>query len=436
MIFFYILNLILAVVLLFVEPIYFTRYFKLNPLNPLTIALIGSVPFNLMAYIPGPYTFLQNGLYNYYYQYALLVQNVFTIIHIIATIFIVRLMMGNKLIQKIGQRFLDTRPAPKPSRMIVCAVIFFILFIVSFLLVSHSYGTLNWLRNPRYGYQFGRASNGQWYAFSILFLSLATVVYSLYAKTEIRLLAVTSILLYCVYLLGSKGIIIQFALYTILILGIRRFRYFNLTCIIILVAALGLVIATFIGPNHGFNLEAIATYADYYINAARYYEKHLNGEIPLYHGEVWSSSMWALVPRGLYPNKPYQYGVLKIIDIFYPGAAESGSTPAFATVDYYADFGWAGVIICALCNATTLISPILYVLVLPRLGKMNIHNGVNYSRFLSYLYICLTAPAFMVFFGFPLNVILLVAILAFIEIVNRLRFVANTALDRSDIVSI
>ena len=108
--------------------------------------------------------------------------------------------------------------------------------------------------------------------------------------------------------------------------------------------------------------------------------------------------------------------------MFYPGAAEQTNTPAFATIEYFSDFGWAGVILFALLNPSTLTTALLYALLLPRLDRLNIVSGQNHARFLTYFSLLLLAPSFLGFFDFPNNFILLAAVVGTIDLVNRLRF--------------
>jgi len=70
----------------------------------------------------------------------------------------------------------------------------------------------------------------------------------------------------------------------------------------------------------------------------------------LMSGEMWGaaflSSLWGLVPRGLYPDKPYEYGVLLLHAQLFPGMAEKGSTPGVAPWTLaYMDFGVLGAVL-------------------------------------------------------------------------------------------
>lgn len=63
-------------------------------------------------------------------------------------------------------------------------------------------------------------------------------------------------------------------------------------------------------------------------------------------GSAFVSSLWGLVPRALYPEKPYDYGVLLLHEQLFPGMAARGSTPGAAPWTLaYMDFGALGAVL-------------------------------------------------------------------------------------------
>src|SRR5574344_1504815 len=48
-------------------------------------------------------------------------------------------------------------------------------------------------------------------------------------------------------------------------------------------------------------------YFDYYYNSTMFFEKFDNGEIPLFYGKLSLTNLWSLIPRSIYPDKPYVY---------------------------------------------------------------------------------------------------------------------------------
>jgi hypothetical protein len=66
-------------------------------------------------------------------------------------------------------------------------------------------------------------------------------------------------------------------------------------------------------------------------------------------GAAFLSSLWGLVPRGLYPDKPYEYGVLLLHAQLFPGMAEKGSTPGVTPWTLaYMDWGVLGAALAGL----------------------------------------------------------------------------------------
>ncbi len=420
----YCLNLVGFLLVSLISPVYFTRRFHLGAWNLLTIPLLVAVPLGALTSFSGPYFFLADSLFNPYFQYALLVNNVYVTLQAVTLIFLVRQLQHGAVLRRLD-RVLAVGGEAKPVRMVSAAWVFLGLYVISFLLLSQSFGVLNWIANPRSGYQLHRAGAGQWFALAITFLSTSMILATVYVRSAHSILLLSPIYLLFVYLLGSKGFIVAFALYLVIILALRRYTYLKPVAIVIGGAAASFVVTTFVSSLGGFGLQEISQYSDYFVNAALYYKSYLNGGIPLFHGEIFLSNLWGLVPRSLYPDKPYVYGMIKVIEYFYPGSAEQTSTPAFSTVDYFADFGWPQVVASALLSPQNFINALLYVVALPRLSALNLQDQTPHSRILLYCFLILTAPAFLLYFDFPLNLILLLVIVGIIHVTNTLRVVNN-----------
>lgn len=423
MFFLYLLNLAAYPAVLVFGGIYFTRYFRLSILNPLTLVLGASVPTILITSLAGPAVILEDGLFNIYFQYALLVSNVHELLGTAMLIFLVRYFSKKKAFSELTERIIRTGGPARPERMRVAALVFLGLYFVFFvLLAQHSFSVAEWIKNPRVGYQLHRTGAGQWYALAITSLSVSLVLATIYARSSLSVVVITPIYLTLIYILGSKGLVIFFGVYVLIILTVREYKYLPLMTVLVGSTAVILVVSNFVSTFGSVGLDSIANYSDGYSNASRYYQRYLDGSLPLYHGQIFFSSFWGIVPRALYPDKPYVYGVIKVLDVFYPGAAEQTNTPAFATVDYFADFGWAGVLLSALLNPASVFTALLYVTVLPRLRMLNIRRNNGHSRTLTYASLLLIAPSFLLFFDFPNNLILFVVIAGVIETFNRIRF--------------
>lgn len=418
----YLLNLLGFPLTLIFSSIYFTRYFRLDWLNPLTAVAGAFLPSALVTSLTGPAVILDGGLFNPDFQYAMLVNNVHETFSALTLIVIVRLFTRNRGIIRLTDRFARSGGRANPKQMRLAAFFFLGLYFLSFvLLAQHSFSVLQWIANPRIGYQLHRVGAGQWFALAITALSVSIVLMATYQRSTQTVLALSPFYIFLVYLLGSKGLILNFAVYLVIMLAIRQYRYFNVVALAVGVGAAALVALSLFSTLGSLDLSTLAAYSDGYTNAASYYHKYLRGELPLLNGQVFLSNFWGLVPRALYPNKPYIYGTTLIAEVFYPGAAEQTNTPAFATVIYFADFGWIGVLLSALFNPGTLLTAFLYSLVLPRLKLLNAERGEKHSLFLTYAFLLLAAPSFLLFFEFPNDALLFALIAGIVNASNRIR---------------
>ena len=77
-----------------------------------------------------------------------------------------------------------------------------------------------------------------------------------------------------------------------------------------------------------------------------YFKEYYSGKISLFYGQIYFSDFCTLIPRGLFPNKPYVYVITLVNEYFFPGAAAETNTPAFGCpISYFADFGILGLIL-------------------------------------------------------------------------------------------
>ena len=420
----YVANIILFLIVSVFPPIYLSRQFRLGWVNLLTIPLAISLPITTLTSFSGPYFFLEDGCFNPYFQYALLVSNVHGLVGGLTLLALIRLAVTWRPLIRLADQVARSGGPVKPERMRAAAAVFLIFYAFSFLMLTKSFGLGHWLADPRTGYQLHRTGAGQWYALCLTFLGVSMVLATTYARTTVRVLALAPVYLGLIFFLGSKSFIIGFTLYLINILAIRKFKYLTPVAIVILGAGAASTISTFVQSLGGFGLQQISSYSDYYVNAAAYYRDYLNGNYPLYHGQVTLTSLWDLVPRSAYPGKPYVYGNILVDEHYFPGAAAQTSTPAFATVDYFADFGWLQVIFTAIFNVPQLIGAGILSLMLPRLSALNLNNQLPHARFLTYVFVLLITPFFLYYFEFPLSTLLFLFVVGTINFVNKVRFSA------------
>ncbi len=324
-------------------PIWFsTSVLRLNLINPFTLLLCLSLPFEIMKLYVGPLVLIDQGLFDEGYQFALLMTNLFSIMQILGLLFFLRLFCIMKLDDLFYKRFGYLRR----KNIYRSAQIFFIVYILSmYQFMSAEYGVVNWLLNPREGYQLYRTGFGHWYALSVSALSASFLLFFL-AKPEPRsLLWVTLWHMIMAYFLGSKGLILSLFAASLVFMWFIRWKH--LYKFLILGAPIIfclLLYNLYQALQDSFDILAIAQYFDYYKNAADYYNAYFYNEIRLYYGEIFLSSFWSYIPRFLFPDKPFVYGITLINEFFYPGQAELTNTPGFGgAVLEFADFGLIGI---------------------------------------------------------------------------------------------
>jgi hypothetical protein len=173
--------------------------------------------------------------------------------------------------------------------------------------------------------------------------------------------------------------------------------------------------STFIDLGSIFELGYIVGYFDYFKNAADYYRGYLNNEVALFHGEVAISSLWAYVPRVIWPDKPFIYGILHVNEIFFPNLAASSYTPAFGgAVEQHADFGVIGVVIFGFFSPLAISTGLLSYLIFRRPGLRFDHVTLATVLLILVQY----APSFGSFIPGGLYIVLLLVVLTLLRVLR------------------
>lgn len=289
------------------------------------------------------------------------------------------------------------------------SLIFFICFLTSFyLLASKEFGVINWLNNPRLGYQLYREGSGQYWILSVSFLALSFSILMLNQLSIIRRSTYFLFYSYCAFLLGSKGLVIEYLIFYILILWLYKDK--NLKKILILITPIIIlgILYNFYTSVENFDIESVATYFTYYTNSGMYFKEYYTDRINLYYGKLFLTDFWSLVPRSIIKEKPYVYGILEINEYFFPGAAEMTNTPAFGgPILYFADFGILGVVFFTIFNPILIIRLLFYLVTVRNLEINTIKN--NFSIF--FLFLVFFSPYFLALVVFPLNFFFVLIIL-------------------------
>lgn len=396
-------NLLLAVALLF-WPLWFARrHLHLQGLDPLTVTMVLGLPIQVMRLFGGPLLLIEGGLQDVAYQYALAMGNLQVLMQTAGLVFFFRLFKAARIESLVpGQATTLGRISLRRG-----ADLFLVAFLLFFyLLASSEFGLLNWLQNPRLGYQLYRVGQGHWYALAITSLSTSFLLRFLSAPRATPLMAWSAIYLGLSLLFGSKGVMLAFFTSLLIFLWLMRWRHLGKLFLFgVPVVFMFMVANLYLALLEEFDLLSVVEYFDYYRNAADYYRGVLAGEIPLFWGEVTATSYWAYVPRAVWPDKPFVYGQVLVNEIFFPGQAELTNTPDFGgAVGDYADFGVVGVIVFGFFSVKSIALAALAYLIFRR-------PGVNLNR-VTLATVALMLMQFAPMFGQYFPGILLIAVLA------------------------
>lgn len=400
------LNIALALALIF-APVWFSRrYLRLPLLNPFTIAVVLSLPVQVMKLFAGPFLLIDEGLSDAGYQFALLMGNLLVVAQTAGLLFFFWLFRNARVEKSLPLQgiILKPRDLRRAARLLL------LLFAASlYLLSSAEFGVWNWLANPREGYQLHRTGQGHWYALATSALGSSYLLYFLARPTAPSILRKLALFLALGYLLGSKFVLLSIFGAAIVFLWFIRWRHLGTLIVIGAPVVFGIALWNlYLSVGEGFDLTSIVEYFDYYKNAADYYREYLSGNVQLYLGEISLTSFWSYVPRALWPDKPVVYGVLIINELFYPGAAELTNTPAFGgAVEQFADFGVIGVLLLGFFSGQAVLTALLSYLIFVR-------PGVRFDRVsLAAVAMMLVqfAPAFGLYFPTGLYLTLLVFVL-------------------------
>jgi hypothetical protein len=418
--FLFVINIFFYFYIQFIKLRYISSYFKdrkFASINPFIIVFLFKLPVDIFKVVLGPPFLLNDGTYNVYYNIAILYTTISFVIDYILLRF--AFFISNKY--TFVSITYDIKI--KYSRMIKASAFFYILFFLFFyLLSSSSFGFINWLKDPRTGYQLYRVGAGQFWVLSISFLSVSFTIFTVYVKNIRNIFIFLIPYLYSAYLLGSKGIVLEFLVFFLIVLWLRRLKGLKKIFFITAPLAFLLMLINFFtsaGYNGGtVDYKAIFSYFDYYVNSAMYYEEYYSGRIGLFYGKIYFSDFWNLVPRGLYPNKPFVYGIIHVNEYFFPGAAEETNTPAFGgPVNYFADFGILGIVFMTFLDPFKFV----YYFFLCQLLKKYDYQQLKNNLFLILLFLFFSAPFFLFSLAFPLNMLFLFLISVVLLFFNKLK---------------
>jgi hypothetical protein len=377
--------------------------------------MIFSLGLDFFKVIIGPIVLIKNGLFDKHYQYALWITNIDLFVGFILTIFLINYFFRNSYINKIAEK-IHCNKNIRRQRIIFLGIFFLILSLFFFYkLANTSFTVLQWIKEPRNGYQYHRTGAGHFYALFLLSLSASFTLILLYTKKTLNAVFLFVFYLFLIRLFGSKGQYLSFFLAFLSILWFRKYKSLNT----ILIIASPFVILFMIIMLNPSEIMDILRYFDYYSNSAMYFEAYSKNQIDLFHGEIFLTSFWNLLPRSYFPNKPYAYGFLLVNEYFFPGAAERTHTPAFGgPMRAFADFGILGVILYAIFNANTILTTFCYYLLFVRYNIIQVKCNV----LLLLIFLYTIAPSFLDYFSFPITTIFVISFFFIIDLASHLNY--------------
>ena len=362
-----------------------------------------------------PFVIFDGGGFNYFYNYAILAWNVELIANVIIIIFVMSISQKNInhfVLQvfelfKIHQISVSFTYFVAKKRWKSISIFFYLCFVFFLFLVSYDCGFINWIQDPRTGYQVCRSGKGLFYALSITFLSMSLVFATIFINlSKIKTASILFFYLYSFYLLGSKSFVAAYVIYVLSYFWLFKIRHYSILAFLFGVSGASVLLILHFaayGSDLGF-LDSFYSYFDLYINSARFYEYFEDNSINHYLGEIFLSKVWSFVPRILYDDKPYVYGQLILNELFWPGYAELGTTPAFGgPVTTYADFGFTGIFLMGIFNPVK----ISYLIFLRFLLSNLTLNALRSDKVVFLIFIWYFAPG--VFSYIPLFISLLMA---------------------------
>ncbi len=302
--------------------------------------------------------------------------------------FFVKKQKTEKLLSHLISKFNVTSVPRKVLNVHSILMILLALGLFAYMAEKSGMGLVAWLRSPRIGYQNYRVGFGHLYVASMALLNFSFLFILFFGVNNLKkLLAVTSIFIVSLYFFGSKAPIVAVVFEAMVYYNffIKKIRAAKVILMCLLIALVFSASFMFYGDKDAKDALSvrILTYASYYDHGARFFAD-FDERFEYQYGKEYLSGYWMYVPRAVYPQKPYSYGVVKyVVEKYYPGAGESGHTPAFGgPVEEYLNFGIPGIICIGFFGGY--VASLFYVYFLRHknfLGFVLLSNGMAFSIF-------------------------------------------------------
>lgn len=297
-------------------------------INVLTPTLLIFVPANYIFELIHIYYYGYSGsLYGYFFCYLTYALS-FTLLaltYIKYPPYLIKLPFGTSNFRNF-QRFL-------PHLFLLLSFLLYLPILIEFRELIFS---------PRDIYIHTRTGYGGMYFFSALLLYIAFILFLYKKGSKIERYGAFTLCVLLAFLHGSKGQVVTLILIAMLFYVYVhdykiKFRSFLKYMTGTVVAIALLFYLTFSVDMANDFIKAISRYSDYTRNAIMVIDSDLEarfGELTL------ENTIYARVPRSIYPDKPKDFGTFYLAKKFFPAwfRADTGA-PAFGIGTQYADFG-------------------------------------------------------------------------------------------------
>jgi hypothetical protein len=247
----------------------------------------------------------------------------------------------------IGYLAVPDRPVPvllAMPKLKVPAAPYLFLFAAAVLYAPILIEYSAYITAPREIYAATRTGYGAQFTLSSFGVYAAFILFLFWGKH--RWYETASFIFVCVlilYLHGSKGMVLNFffiGLYFLVFVRNSRFGLRRLLGIGIAISAITAVLfyLTLSGAVREDLVEGISGYSDYTRNAMMVMDDR--DLLPQWGRLTLEDSVYAVVPRAVFPNKPLDFGALWLAKRYYPERFTLNTgAPAFGIGLQYADFG-------------------------------------------------------------------------------------------------
>jgi oligosaccharide repeat unit polymerase len=246
-------------------------------------------------------------------------------------------LLGHK--KKLKFNFMKMDMSRLATNLVI--VFSFLIAVISFIFMGiKGVGILTWILDNRHAYIVGRKGVGVYYMLYELMILMFFVGVLTKKNGGRKKIIGTLITLFLSFFTGSKGFLLGILLgyllyYDLYIKKIRIKKIVPLAFVFIIMINMLLLVQSNLNIlEYGGN--------DFYMNYFRLLDRYSSNQIDYYFGRLTlENNLWFLIPRSIFPNKPFIYGQTRLVEMFYGSdVVIMGHTPSFTPMGVpFADGG-------------------------------------------------------------------------------------------------